>query len=125
RKLALIRDLVKAKFGIVDATYALDEHGPMEGTSRKLGRFVTSNNLLALDLACAKMMGFNPRSIRHLQNLVKFIAHDAMTSGPDSNIHLSDINWNFRIRRNFIDSLSFVCFHNDLLAKIVFDSPLT
>jgi len=125
RKLALIRDLINAKFGIVDATYALDEHGPMDGKAREIGKFMTSDELLALDIACARMMGFNPQKINHLQNLSAFIPHSAETLTPQSNVDLSRINWRFKIRRNFIDSLSFACFHNDLLAKIVFDSPLT
>src|SRR3989454_1936729 len=106
RKLALIRDLINAKFGIVDATYALDEHGPMDGKAREIGKFMTSDELLALDIACARMMGFNPQKINHLQNLSAFIPHSAETLTPQSNVDLSRINWRFKIRRNFIDSLS-------------------
>src|SRR2546426_9950493 len=106
RKLALISKLVKARFGIVDATYGLDKHGPMEGEARVLGKFITSDELLALDIACARMMGFNPQKINHLQNLSAFIPHSAETLTPQSNVDLSRINWRFKIRRNFIDSLS-------------------
>src|SRR5438445_1145092 len=72
RKLALISKLTKARFGIVDALYGLDGHGPMEGEVRHLGKFVASNDLVALDNVCASMMGFNPQRIRHLKNLLKF-----------------------------------------------------
>src|SRR2546427_1169560 len=124
RKLALISTLLKARFGIVDATYGLDKHGPMEGEARFLGKFIASDDLLALDTACARMMGFDPNKILHLRNLASYISHSA---GPPvaANENLAAYNWGFTLRRDFIDSLSFACFHNDAIAKIVFDSPLT
>src|SRR2546426_2474014 len=72
RKLTLISRLTKARFGVVDALYGLDGHGPMDGEARSLGKFVASNDLLALDSVCASMMGFNPRKIRHLRNILRF-----------------------------------------------------
>src|SRR5439155_25599551 len=80
RKLALISRLIKARFGIVDATYGLDNHGPMEGDARFLGKFIAANDLVAVDTACARMMGFNPREIRHLNNLVRFLEADTRIS---------------------------------------------
>ena len=124
RKLALISRLIKARFGIVDATYGLDKHGPMEGEARFLGKFIASNDLLALDTACARMMGFNPKRILHLRNLMSY-ASQSTSFVTTSNEDLSTYNWGFTLQRDFIDSLSFACFHSDLLAKIVFDSPLT
>ena len=124
RKLTLISKLIKARFGIVDATYGLDKHGPMEGEAKFLGKFIASNDLLPLDAACARMMGFNPDMILHLRNLMSY----ASLSGspmPMSNEDLTKYNWGFTLQRDFIDSLSFACFHSDFLAKIVFDSPLT
>jgi len=124
RKLALISKLIKARFGIVDATYGLDKHGPMEGEARFLGKFIASNDLVALDGACARMMGFNPIKILHLRNLTSYMAH-AGSSKLASNEDPAQYNWGFTLQRDLIDSLSFACFHNDLLAKIVFDSPFT
>ncbi len=124
RKLALISRLIKARFGIVDATYGLDKHGPMEGEARFLGKFIASNNLLALDTACARMMGFNPDKILHLRNLTNYAS---LSTSPmaKSNEDLTKYKWGFTLQRDFIDSLSFACFHSDFLARIVFDSPLT
>jgi len=124
RKLTLISKLIKARFGIVDATYGLDKHGPMEGEARFLGKFIASNDLLALDMVCARMMGFNPNRILHLRNLMGY-ASQSTSSATTSNEDLTTYNWGFTLQRDFIDSLSFACFHSDLLAKIVFDSPLT
>jgi len=124
RKLALISTLLKARFGIVDATYGLDKHGPMEGEARFLGKFIASDDLLALDTASARMMGFNPEKILHLRNLARYMASKG-NSKVVSNHDLADYKWGFTLQRDLIDSLSFACFHSDLLAKVVFDSPLT
>jgi uncharacterized protein (DUF362 family) len=124
RKLALISRLIKARFGIVDATYGLDKHGPMEGEARFLGKFIASNDLVALDTTCALMMGFNPSEILHLRNLTRY-AERLQNPSITANTNLAGYNWGFTIGRNFIDSLSFACFHSDAIAKIVFDSPLT
>jgi uncharacterized protein (DUF362 family) len=124
RKLALISGLIKARFGIVDATYGLDKHGPMEGEPRFLGKFIASNDLITLDTACARMMGFNSNKILHLRNLTRFAPLRGRNK-PTSNEDLTRYKWGFTLERDFIDSLSFACFHNDFLAKIVFDSPFT
>ena len=124
RKLALISRLTKARFAIVDATWGLDKHGPMEGEARFLGKFMASNDLIALDTVCARMMGFNPEKILHLRNLTSYVSPTGSPE-PLSNEDLTRYDWGFTLERNLIDSLSFVCFHNDLLARIVFHSPFT
>ena len=124
RKLTLIAKLIKARFGVVDATYGLDKHGPMEGEARFLGKFIAANELLALDMTCTRMMGFNPDKILHLRNLTRF-AERQVSAPVEANESLAAYNWDFALRRNLIDSLSFACFHSDALAKVVFDSPLT
>ncbi len=125
RKLTLISRLTKARFGIVDALYGLDGHGPMEGEPRALGKFVASNDLIVLDIACARMMGFDPKKILHLRNLLEYARHTRKEPAFESNEDLTRYEWNFRVNRNVIDALSFACFHSDRLAKIVFDSPFT
>src|SRR5256885_12026360 len=71
RKLSLIADLCKARFGVIDATFGLDKHGPMDGDARPIGKFIAGNDPYCLDWVTAKMMGFNPREIRHLRFIAK------------------------------------------------------
>src|SRR3989441_1455485 len=125
RKLTLISRLTKARFGVVDALYGLDGHGPMEGEARALGKFIASNELVVLDIACARMMGFNPKKVLHLRNLIEFSGGTRKLPTFESNEDLTSYKWDFRLGRNVIDSLSFACFHSDFLAKVVFDSPFT
>jgi uncharacterized protein (DUF362 family) len=124
RKLALISRMIRARFAIVDATYGLDKHGPMEGEARPLGKFIASDNLAAVDFTCTRMMGIDPAKVLHLRNLAHFVGC-SLSPSIESNEDLTTYNWDFTVRRNLIDSLSFACFHSDTLAKVVFDSPFT
>src|SRR2546430_589764 len=110
RKLVLISKLIKARFGVVDARYGLDEHGPMEGTARWLGKFIASDSLLSLDTTCSRMMGFQPKQIQHLRNMLEYFNGSAEIPPVESNDDLASYNWNFTLSRNVIDSLSFACF---------------
>jgi hypothetical protein len=96
----------------------------MEGEARFLGKFIASNDLVVLDCTCARMMGFKPDKILHLRNLTRY-AGLSKNRMPMSNTNLEENDWGFTLQRNLIDSLSFPCFHSDVLAKIVFDSPFT
>jgi len=125
RKLRLIADLVKAKYGIVDGLYGLDGHGPMEGTSRYLGKFILGDDPYGLDWAAAKMMGFEPRTIEHLRLISPEVQAKIRAGKIESNIEIPSVGWNFQLGLNIIDVLSLAAFHSDMVAKIVFDSPLT
>src|SRR5437867_327817 len=94
RKLTLISKLIKARFGIVDATYGLDKHGPMEGEARFLGKFIASNDLIALDTACTRMMGFNPDKLLHLRNLTSYVS-PIRSPEPTSNEDQTRYRWGF------------------------------
>ena len=125
RKLALIAELVKARYGIVDATYGLDRHGPMDGDARFLGKFIAADNLWTLDCVCAEIMGFDPDEIHHLRVMSRVRGGAADYRAVRSNTDWEGNRWGFRLQRDLMDSLSFVCFHSNLLSKIVFDSPFT
>ena len=88
-----------------------------------LEKFIASNDLVAVDTACARMMGFNPEGIQHLRNLSKFLRNGEERTALETNDDLTAYDWAFSLHRNLVDALSFACFHNDLLAKVVFDSP--
>jgi|SRR5437867_4089475 len=125
RKLTFIKERIRARFGVVDAIYGLDRHGPMEGTPRNLGKFIAGNDLVSLDSTCAKMMGFDARKILHLRNVRAFSPPLDRTGGIDSNVNPEHFNWGFSLQRDLIDTLSFLCFHSDHLARVVFNSPFT
>jgi hypothetical protein len=56
---------------IVDGIVAGERAGPLEPDPRQAGVLIAGDNLLAVDLVCARLMGFDWRRIRFLQWLVE------------------------------------------------------
>ena len=125
RKLRLIAELTKARFGVIDAFYGLDNHGPMEGDARLLGRYIVGDDLYGLDFLTARMMGFDPNRIQHLGLISPNTRGDIRRGRTVSNEDVATLDWGFRLCLNLVDALSLACFHSDTLAKVVFDSPMT
>jgi len=124
-QLALIGDLIRARFGVIDATYGLDSHGPMIGRVREFGKIIAGDDLYGLDRITARMMGFNPLEIQHLRNPSDSNHEAEVEAAVQSNIDWQSVNWHFKVGMDFIDSLSFITFHSSLLSRLVFDSPFT
>jgi uncharacterized protein (DUF362 family) len=53
-------------FVIADGIVAMEGNGPLQGTARDLGRIVMSDDPVAADFTCARLMGFDPYRIAHL-----------------------------------------------------------
>ena len=51
---------------VVDGVIAMEGYGPVNGTPRRSGLLLVSNHPVAMDHACARIMGFNPRRVPHL-----------------------------------------------------------
>ena len=65
-KLALINKVVKNKIQIIDGFWALDGHGPMEGTPVKTNKILISNDPVAVDSSAAYLMNLDKSKIGHL-----------------------------------------------------------
>jgi len=53
----------KRYFSVVDGIIAMEGNGPVAGTRKDLGVLVAGTNPLAVDLVCARLMGFDFRKI--------------------------------------------------------------
>jgi uncharacterized protein (DUF362 family) len=60
---------VKPHFNIVDATVAMEGDGPNlpPAKAKPLGLIMAGEDGLAVDTVCAKLMGFEPSEIKHIQ----------------------------------------------------------
>lgn len=56
---------------IVDAKYALEGTGPVEGRPKYIGKFLVGFNPVAMDIALAKLVGVSPKSVPHLKYAMK------------------------------------------------------
>jgi uncharacterized protein (DUF362 family) len=125
RKLALMVKLLDPKIILVDGTYALTGHGPMYGTAQKTDLLITSDNVVVSDSVGAEVMGLSPKNIKHIVVAEK----EGLGKTDLKNVKIND-NWSsfkmqFYIDKTFIDVLAEIPFHNEILAKIIIDSPFS
>ena len=66
---------VPIHFVIADAIVAMEGNGPLAGTSRPLRSIVLSDDPVAADATCARLMGFQPERIPHIREAAKFLGN--------------------------------------------------
>jgi uncharacterized protein (DUF362 family) len=66
---------VPIHFVIADGITAMEGNGPLQGTSRDLGKIVLANDPVAADATCARLMGFDPLQVRHLSDGSRFLGN--------------------------------------------------
>ncbi|HZC23837.1 MAG TPA: DUF362 domain-containing protein [Candidatus Binatia bacterium] len=70
---------VPAHFVIADGIIAMEGNGPLNGTPRPLGRIVLSDDPVAADATCARLMGFEPGRIAHIREGARFLGNLSST----------------------------------------------
>lgn len=66
---------IRPQFTIVDAVVAMEGDGPIMGQPRQTGFVAMGSDLVAVDAACARIIGFDPAKIPYLQEASKFLGH--------------------------------------------------
>ena len=66
---------VPIRFVIADGIEAMEGNGPLQGEPRKLNRIVLADDPVAADATCARLMGLNPGSVRHIREGSHFLGH--------------------------------------------------
>jgi len=66
---------VPVHFVIADGIVAMEGNGPLAGSSRHLSCVVLSDDLVAADATCARLMGFDPVRIAHIWEASKFLGN--------------------------------------------------
>jgi uncharacterized protein (DUF362 family) len=75
RSILDINSTMPAHFVIADGIVAMEGNGPLQGTARDLGRIVMSDDPVAADFTCARLMGFDPYRISHLVQAAQFLGN--------------------------------------------------
>ena len=57
---------VPIDFVIADGIVAMEGNGPLQGTARELHRIVLADDPVAADATCARLMGLDPRRVKHI-----------------------------------------------------------
>ena len=60
-------DTIAPQIAIVDGIIGMEGDGPVNGTEKHTGVLVVGSDLVAVDSVCARIMGFVPKSIRHIE----------------------------------------------------------
>ncbi len=66
---------VPVHFVIADGVIAMEGNGPLNGTPRQLGKIVLSNDPVAADATCARLMGFEPNRVPHIREASRFLGN--------------------------------------------------
>ena len=62
-----VNSIIKPRFAVMDATIGLEENGPKSGKPKEVGLVLASGDIVAIDTIAAKIMGFDPSRIPHIQ----------------------------------------------------------
>ena len=54
---------------------AVEGNGPLQVTARDLGRIVMSDDPVAADFTCARLIGLDPHRISHLAQAAQFLGN--------------------------------------------------
>ena len=66
---------VPIHFVIADAIVCMEGDGPLMGTARRLNRIILSDDLVAADATCARLMGLLPERVAHIEETAKFLGN--------------------------------------------------
>jgi uncharacterized protein (DUF362 family) len=66
---------VPIHFVIADAIVCMEGNGPLTGTRQRLDRIVLSDDPVAADATCARLMGLVPERIPHISETAKFLGN--------------------------------------------------
>jgi uncharacterized protein (DUF362 family) len=66
---------VPIRFVIADGIVAMEGNGPLHGIHRHLGKIVLSDDPVAADFTCARLMGLHPERVWHLDHSARFLGN--------------------------------------------------
>jgi uncharacterized protein (DUF362 family) len=64
-------------FVIADGIIGMEGNGPLHGPPRRLGRIVLSDDPVAADFTCTRLMGLNPWRVPYLEDAAQFLGNGA------------------------------------------------
>ena len=124
--LADINAAVRPCFGMMDASVGLEGNSPKSGKPKVVNRMLASGDCVALDAVAAKVMGFDPATIKHLSECVAAglgtADLDRITVTGDDDLSL---NLHFTpAQHNAVSWFELVLRRRPMLRKIFFDTPV-
>ena len=75
RSILDINVAVPVNFVVADGIVAMEGNGPLHGSARNLGCIVLSDDPVAADFTCARLMGLNPWHVSYLAQAAEFLGN--------------------------------------------------
>jgi uncharacterized protein (DUF362 family) len=72
-----INEALPVHFVVADGIIGMEGNGPLHGSARHLGRLVLSDDPVAADFTCARLMGLNPWRVSYLAQAAGFLGNGA------------------------------------------------
>jgi uncharacterized protein (DUF362 family) len=118
---------LRVRLSVIDGKFGLNRNGPLRGDPVELGWVLMSDDILAADAVCCRLMRIDPRRIGYLH----FYAEAAKRGGADWGEEC-EFNRNyrefmgspFRLRREIWDYPGYLAFRSPSLAYLAYRSPL-
>jgi len=126
--LAIQKEIHTGLFALMDGTTAGNGPGPRIMKPETKNVILASADQVAIDAVAAKIMGFDPMSLRYIR-----LAHDAgLGIGDPREIEIvgdpdvANENWNFQVGRTFLSMLGWLAWYGETrrLQKLIFHTPL-
>lgn len=123
--LADVNSLVRVKFAVMDGTVGLEGNGPKSGHPKVADLVLASGDLVALDNVAARVMGFDPAGITHLNYCAErgLGVNDASlieVKGMD----IKDVNLHFASGKNNQVAVVEMLLRQGFVQRLVFDTWL-
>lgn len=100
RSIIDINHTVKPDFTIIDGVYGLEGNGPLFGDNKYVGVVAMSDDPLAADYVCARVMGVDPDKVKYLKLASMPLKYDLSPLGNVKNIEIIGETVN-QVRQNF------------------------
>lgn len=111
-------------YSLIDGRYGLNRSGPMKGDVVELGWLLASNDLVAADRVCCRLMQVDERQVGYLRYFEKkgwWTPYDAIRVNRDLAPFLRE---KFYLERAWTDYPGLACFKSASLAWLGYRSPL-
>lgn len=116
-----ICDILKFRYVFMDGKYGLNNNGPMVGDPIEVNWFAAANSLGAFDAVVAEMMGFDWKTVKHIQMASKY---GFVPCRDDIEIigNLKSLRRQFVMKRTFWHYPALAAFHSKSLTRLLYSS---
>lgn len=120
-----VNKILQPRFAVMDGTVGLEGNGPKSGIPKEMGLVLAGGDLVAIDHVAARVMGFDPTHIDHLQ----LCASEGLGTNITDQIRIRGLGMDeaqsrFKPARHNAVSFLELAFRQSSVRWLVFETPL-